>query len=116
MCVAGKRQEGTKNEPGLDFSARLALLSDRARRCHVPCLVGFIYLTAGTYKTGQQRSQEKDGSGSGEALQFPFLELSGTEMRDACTGGMSWSSPWLALLLLSGAWSKPLFVQVPPFP
>lgn len=87
MCVAGKRQEGTKNEPGLDFSARLALLSDRARRCHVPCLVGFIYLTAGTYKTGQQRSQEKDGSGSGEALQFPFLELSGTEMRDARTGG-----------------------------
>ena len=61
MCVAGKRQEGTKNEPGLDFSARLALLSDRARCCHVPCLVGFIYLTAGTYKTGQQRSQEKDG-------------------------------------------------------
>lgn len=86
MCVAGKRQEGAKNEPGLDFSARLALLADRAPHCHVSRLVGFTYLTAGAYKTGQQRSQEKDGSGSGEALEFPFLELSGTEMRDACTG------------------------------
>ena len=108
MCVAGRRQEGTKNETGLDFSTRLALLSDCALCFTVPCIVGFIYLTAGTYKTGHQMSQEKDGSGSGEALEFPFLEISRTEMRDAHAGRMSCSS------LRSGPLSKPLSLSPSP--
>ena len=88
MCVAGKRQEGAKSEPGLDFSARLALLSDRAPHCHVSRLVGFTYLTARAYKTGQQRSQEKDGSGSGKALEFLSWSSLGPKWEMAALGNV----------------------------
>lgn len=47
-----------KKETGLDFSARLALLSDRTLHFSVPLPFRFqIFITARTYKTEHQRSQ-----------------------------------------------------------
>lgn len=57
-CVAGRRQHGVKKETGLDFSARLALLSDRTLHFSVPLPFRFqIFITARTYKMEHQRSQ-----------------------------------------------------------
>lgn len=59
VAQGDKRGQKKKNETRLDFSARLAILSDHDLLFMFPFLLGCTYLTAGTYKMGHQRSQEK---------------------------------------------------------